>query len=253
MIIFSPLLAATKSMGQPRTGLPLDLDYFMSRAEVVSHLKAFDAYRVESGREDTTAYVTPAPDTDTKNGLFLKFSEDKLMEIASTKIGMSKPMYDSYMSRLLSTAQQWKLQGIETIYEDQRHAYYLFKDNRSYISISGSAASGGNGKFNVTITFTERHILTESIHRERKSVWLHADGTWYTCVAGLFRGIAVCHSFGAVTDATPSPSGSYRRQASATFGVAVRTAQPGHRRQCGRQPPGQRFFASAPAISSVRC
>jgi hypothetical protein len=144
---------------QSRTGLPLDLDYFMSRQQVLSHLKAFDVYRSESGVADTVAYVIPpTPDANTKNGLFLKFSGNKRVEIASMKSDMSKPLHETYMGRLLSEAQQWKTEGAATVQEDKNNYFYLYRDNKSYITISGSAAPGSNGKYSVKIAFTERRF-----------------------------------------------------------------------------------------------
>jgi hypothetical protein len=154
--VFVALLVSTTAMGQSRTGLPLDLDYFMSRQQVLSHLKLLDMYRVEKANGNTITYVIPAPDTDTKNGLFLKFSEHKLVEIASMKTGMSKALFESYMSKMLLMAKQWKAEGVETVIEEKDLSYYLYRDRKSYMEISGSALAGSDGKFLVTITFTER-------------------------------------------------------------------------------------------------
>jgi hypothetical protein len=87
------LFFATSAFGEERTDLPFDLNYFMSQRAVSAHLRAIDAYRVESQNKDTIAYMIPAPDSNTTNGLFLRFNDDKLIEIDSTKFGMNSELY----------------------------------------------------------------------------------------------------------------------------------------------------------------
>jgi hypothetical protein len=147
-ILFSGLILCH---AQTRTGLPLDLDYAMSKQQVVNHLKAMDVYRTQSSEPDTIDYVIPDHVTNTKNGLFLKFSEDKLVEIASMKSGMDGALYTTYLSKLLEQAQQWKAMGCETIIEDEGNAFYLYRNLTSYFSISGS-------KSRVTLTFMEKNF-----------------------------------------------------------------------------------------------
>ncbi len=152
------------AIGQTRTGLPFDLDYFMSKQQVVSYLKAFDMYRIESGKEDTIAYAIDAPDTNTKNGLFLEFKNDKLVEISSMKTEMDEVLYKRYIILLLEVAQQWKASGIEIVREDNVNTYYLYRDNKSYMSISGGFR-GKPGKFNVMTTFSERNFFNQRLSK----------------------------------------------------------------------------------------
>jgi len=159
------LLVTTNAVDQTRTGLPLDLDYSMSSQQVLSHLKLLDMYRVESGKEDAITYITPAPDTDTKNGLFLQFKNDKLVEIASMKTEMDEALYNRYVSRLLEVTQQWKSQGVESVYESKASSYYLYRDNRSYMTISGGTVTGKTGRFSVTTTFSEKRFFEDSPRR----------------------------------------------------------------------------------------
>ena len=67
-------------------------------------MKAMAAYRSKDTKPTTIAYVIDAPDTNTKNGLFLKFAGGHLVEIASMKSEMNKTMYDTYMVSLLDQA-----------------------------------------------------------------------------------------------------------------------------------------------------
>ena len=62
------------AINEGRTGLPFDLRWGMTKQEVQSHLKALDMYRVvDENSPDTIIYSVPAPDTNTKDGLFLDF------------------------------------------------------------------------------------------------------------------------------------------------------------------------------------
>ena len=158
----------TNAMDQTRTGLPLDLDYSMSRQQVLSHLKLLDMYRVEGGKEDTITYITPAPDTDTKNGLFLQFKNDKLVEIAFMKTEMDEALYNRLVTKLLEVSQQWKSQGVETVYESKASSYYLYRDNRSYMTIIVGTVSGNSGRFSVTTTFSEKGFFEDSTPDQSK-------------------------------------------------------------------------------------
>ncbi|NOZ10042.1 MAG: hypothetical protein GXP09_03185 [Gammaproteobacteria bacterium] len=141
---------------QSPSGLPMGLDYGMPKADVLAHMKAMASYRVQDTKPTTIVYVVPAPDTNTKNGLFLDFAGDRLVEIASMKSEMNKAMYNTYMASLLGQANKWKAAGVETIFEDKSNSMYLYRDHRSYITISGSALSEDRNKFSVTITFTDQ-------------------------------------------------------------------------------------------------
>ena len=148
------LAMASVAFAQPRTGLPFDLDYLMSKQEVLTHMKAMAMYRVDSGNVNEIAYVIAAQDTNTKNGLVLEFSGDKLVEISSMKAEMNQQMYDRYLKELLSQASIWKAAGMDAVMEDQANAFYLYKDLKSYVSISGNKGGNSKDKYMVTISFT---------------------------------------------------------------------------------------------------
>ena len=151
------VLSASGAVGQAPTGLPLDLDYFMSRQQTVAHLHLLAPYKVESRNPNTLAYVLPDPVTSTKNGLFFEFKGDGLVEIASMKTGLTSLLFTKYMTGLLSIAEQWKAAGVETIVENKEHCFYLYRDRRSYMTISGGYEEGSPDKSRVTTTFTERN------------------------------------------------------------------------------------------------
>ena len=153
--------------GQQATGLPMGLEYMMTRSQVLSQLKALEAHRVDSKAADTFAYVVPAPDTNAKNGLFLQFDQNRLVSITSMKSEMDKQLYQTYMSKLLQQAQQWKSQGVKTVHEDKSNAFYLYRDDKSYISFSGSPLQGKPGRFSVDLEFTEKRFF-EKKHPDRK-------------------------------------------------------------------------------------
>jgi hypothetical protein len=138
------------------TGLPLDLDYLMPKDAVLQHLKLIDVFRVDSGKPEELAYVVPNPDSNTKNALFVTFDNDKLVRITDMKTDMSKPMLDSYMQKLKDIANQWKTKGATAVFEKDADMYYLYTDNRSYMSISGSALEKKPGLYSVTVEYTEK-------------------------------------------------------------------------------------------------
>lgn len=162
VVIIVAMVAGASASDQSSTGLPLGLEYSMSKAEVLAHTKVMASYRIQDTDPAAISYVIPAPDTNTKNGLFLKFAGDRLVEIASMKSEMNKAMYDTYMASLLSQANKWKAAGVETVWEDTSNSIYLYRDEKSYISISGTALSKAKNKFSVTITFIDRK------HKDRK-------------------------------------------------------------------------------------
>ena len=136
-----------------RTGLPFDLEYFMTKPDVVNHLKAFAMYRVDTEKEDEIAFVVPDPGTNTKNGMFLEFERGKLVEITSTKSGMKKAQFETYLKQMLSVADKWKTSGASTVFESTTNNFYLYKDERSYMTISGGDPSED---FSVDVSFTEK-------------------------------------------------------------------------------------------------
>lgn len=59
-LLFSELLFA-----QTGAGLPLGLDYSMTKAQVTKHLVAMESHRIQTGKPNTVAYVVVAPDSRT--------------------------------------------------------------------------------------------------------------------------------------------------------------------------------------------
>lgn len=140
---------------QSYSGLPLDLRYGMSRAETQAHMKLMRQYEVPPPNAGELAYVVPDPGSSSKNGLFLKFDGEKLVEIASMKTGMTQPMYDKYMESLRTKTKEWIGQGMTAVLEDRRNAFYLYKDERSYVSVSGTSSADKSPMKSVTLTFSE--------------------------------------------------------------------------------------------------
>lgn len=147
---------------QGRGQLPLGLEYFMSSSEVESQLSELSGYKIDDGQVNTLAYMVPADGGETKNGIFLKFDATGLVEIASMKTDMKKPMYDQYMRKMQDRAETWKEAGVETVWEDDTNTIYIYRDERSRISISGSELSKSADRYSVTLTFTEREFAVSS-------------------------------------------------------------------------------------------
>jgi hypothetical protein len=145
----------TASLGG-HTGLPLDLDYLMPKDAVLQHLKLIDVFRVDSENPCELAYVVPNPDSNTKNALFVTFDDDKLVRIADVKSGMNKAMFDSYMLQLKGIASKWKASGCTPVFENEKDMYYVYKDMRSYMSISGAALRTQPDLYSVTVEYTEK-------------------------------------------------------------------------------------------------
>jgi hypothetical protein len=137
------------------SGLPFDLKYGMSRAETQAHMKAMEQYRAASGSSNELTYVVPDPMSGSKNGLLIKFDTDKLVEIASMKSGMSPDAYSKYLAALLAKTKEWSRQGMTTVMEDSANAFYLYRDDRSYVSVSGISNVDKAPSKSVTLTFTE--------------------------------------------------------------------------------------------------
>ena len=167
LVFIACSLLASFALGQGRTGLPLDLDYGMSRDQALNHLKALDMYRIGSSDNDTIAYVVPAPDSNTKNGFFLEFDNGLLVEIAAMETEMNHQLYESYMKSLLEQAKTWKDAGMEAVIEDKGNALYQYMDNRSIVGISGSPMLPSKDKYSVQITFTEKLYYQQKLHDGR--------------------------------------------------------------------------------------
>jgi hypothetical protein len=63
------------------------------------------------------------------------------------------------MADLLDQAKFWVERGMEVIVEDENYNYYAYKDNRTVVSISGSAMPNESGKFQASMIFTEPNFF----------------------------------------------------------------------------------------------
>ena len=135
--------------------LPVNLKFFMSKHEVINHLKAFHDYEVESGSPNKVVFLVPDTLTKTKIGFFLKFNSDRLVKITSGRYGMKKDYYEKYMRKMKTNISQWKRQGIETLTESAINNMYIYRDDEKYVSVSGAKYKTG---FQVEISFTERNF-----------------------------------------------------------------------------------------------
>ena len=148
-------LALSIGSSEAQTGLPFGLNFGMSRAAAKAQLAAFAAYTTDSHDPHVLAYVLLAPDTDTKNGLFLTFDADKLVEFASTKTDMAFDLYRKYLNGLLAQAKAWKAAGMTPVLENSENNFYAYKDDKTVASVSGSNMSKSK-QFEVTVSFTEK-------------------------------------------------------------------------------------------------
>jgi len=119
----------------------------------MSHLNLIAMYQVDSNAENLLAFVIPDPATKTKNGLFIEFDNGKLVEITSSKSGMNKQLYSEYLNNLLVNAERWKASGVSVVLESKENSLYVYKDQRSYMTIGGGKLSN---KYFVDISFTEK-------------------------------------------------------------------------------------------------
>jgi hypothetical protein len=157
---------AGTSSAHGQSNLPLGLRFGMSQDQARTHLVAAAAYATKTNRSNELAYVVPEPSTNTRNGLFLKFENSALVEIASAKSEMDEVLYRSYLSRIRSEAERWVNQGAQVVFEDNLNSFYVYHDAHSFITISGAFRQQPNGKSMVTITFTESRYHEA---RERKT------------------------------------------------------------------------------------
>jgi len=165
---FIILLAFTgTALGEGKTGLPFDLDYSMSKERAIDQLKAMDANRIQDVPNDTIAYAVHDFESNTVNALFVKFSNDKLVEITSTKTGMNNELYERYMRTLLDQAKVWVDQGMEVLMEDKNENDYIYKNNSTVVSIMGGRAPNESGKFEVNLTYYEVNYFDRMSHDSR--------------------------------------------------------------------------------------
>lgn len=142
----SPVIASE------RTGLPLDLSYEMTREQVELHLRPIAMYAIDGANKEQLAFMIPDGIMGSDNVLSLSFHDGKLVQITSSKFGMSDALRGKYITALLHTAQQWKDAGVTTIYESKTNGIYLYRDNRSYMKIGTGSADDG---YYVDVSFTE--------------------------------------------------------------------------------------------------
>ena len=100
VVAISASVITTNASAQEKTGLPLELRYFMSKHEVREHLKALLTYQVDADDPDRIVLMVPDHATKTKTALFLKFHENKLVSITSGKYGLTKTLFNNYMKEL---------------------------------------------------------------------------------------------------------------------------------------------------------
>jgi len=150
-----PLDYGIDSRGIGTETLPFSLKYFMTKAQVENLLGAFSAGRIDSGDPDVLAYSVPDQLTGTTNALMLVFSAKGLVEISSMKRSMSKPMYEKYLGEMREQASAWRASGMNTVMEDDSNAFYLYKDSRSYVEVTGTTQVSSANDYRVTVTFSE--------------------------------------------------------------------------------------------------
>ncbi len=147
-------LFVSPASGQEKlSGLPFGLDYSMTKRHAQQTMQTLSQYKV-STPQGMIAYVIPDPATSTVNSLFLDFKDDRLMQIASVKSEMGEALYARYLEQLLQQAQKWVAQGVEKVWEDPKSKVYMYRDEKSVISISGR--DEGGGKYTVSLTFKDR-------------------------------------------------------------------------------------------------
>jgi hypothetical protein len=132
--------------------LPFDLNYFMTKKDVLNHMKMLKGFKTNTGDKNEIAFVIPVSSDDTVTGLFLKFQKDKLVSIASMKAKMSTIFYKKYFKKMLSKTEQWKSAGAISVTENAELNMYLYKFMGSYISVT---SGGSPNNHNVTISFYE--------------------------------------------------------------------------------------------------
>ena len=151
--IFFIIVAVQPVVGAEAGLLPLNLKFFMSKHEVMDHLKAFHGYKIDAGSPNKIAFLIP--DTLTKIGMFLKFYSNRLVEITTGRYGMKKRYYDKYMKDMMSKVSQWKRDEIETVIESPENNMYVYRDLKQYVTVSGAKYKAG---LQVTISFTEKRF-----------------------------------------------------------------------------------------------
>jgi hypothetical protein len=130
-------------------------------------MKAMEQYRVPPPSANELAYVAPDSMSSTKNGLFVKFERDKLVEISSMKTGMSQEAYNKYMDALVAKTKEWINLGMKQVMADKLNAFYLYQDDRSYVSVSGTSVADKSATKSVTLTYSE-HAYFKKTAETRK-------------------------------------------------------------------------------------
>lgn len=153
--IFALAAMAVVCRAQEPTGLPLGLRYFMTQAQAIEQMKTLSEYRIKTADQNVLAYSVRDASSATTNGFILEFTSAGLVEISSTKIGMTKSLFDTYMIQMLKLASQWKAAGMSVVMEDKGNFFYLYKDLRSYAEISGTSRPSSPSGHSVSMTFSE--------------------------------------------------------------------------------------------------
>ena len=151
--IFFIIVAVQPVVGAEVGQLPLNLKFFMSKQEVMGHLKPFLGYKVDAGGPNKIAFLIPDTLTKTKTGMFLKFYSNSLVEVTTGIYEMKKGYYDKYMKEMMAKVSQWKRDGIETVVESAANNMYIYRDLKQYVTVSGAKYKTG---FQVELTFTEK-------------------------------------------------------------------------------------------------
>lgn len=165
----SLLLVVTAAWAQSQSTLPLGLRFGISKAQSKTQLVALDEFFMGDTSPSEIAYVMPDGMSKTKNGIFLQFSKSGLVEIASAKSNMDKTLYDKYLKTMRDQASKWVSQGVARIQEDVGNALFMYRDDNSFITISGLLPQPpGTATGTVSITFTERKYY-ETLHPSLRS------------------------------------------------------------------------------------
>ena len=62
--------------------------------------------------------------------------------------------FEAYLQQMLLIAEEWKSAGVTTVVESKINNMYIYKDMRSYMTISGSKTED---KYQVSVSFTEKN------------------------------------------------------------------------------------------------
>jgi hypothetical protein len=146
--------AAMAATSGGRTGLPLELTYFMAEDAVIEHLKIMAPFRVDGG-PDCLSYVFPNSETNSTTTLVCRFDNGKLVQITDGKCRLTKAAFDPYMVKLKAIAAQWKERGMRTVFTDDSQMRYVYEDAQSFVCIFGAPDKRAD-VYMAGIEFTEK-------------------------------------------------------------------------------------------------